>query len=487
MGLNLLPFVCVCFALNKNTHRDIDNIYTKRKNLYEQLILESPLSKSNLMTEHSLMVEDYAKKVLGIMIHLSSFSDYTSEDYLDVANGWEDILSKHFPLVSRFAEKSFKKKELSVKDFVNYFIRKSKKHMSFNVDSLNSQIAVLLYIANNVPEIEIKDEDEFHIAISMLYKMTTRAEQIDNTHIKNNKPNDTEKAYVKKLMKRVDNITSIKIRDYDTLNHALSLFDFKTDYDWEGLLYDLEGITDSFVYDVKISELECEELLYIFYLENVNRIDSISDIELFNFYTSALRHRLVLKSYKMAKDYYFKNAYDLTSMINLENEVKSLKSEVTALKQEKDKLIMQLEREERKSKRLEKEFEEINSNKKELVGLRDYFFNSHTDYIPPSDNLKIDKVLAIVGGHEKWQNKIKNLIQNTIIIHTDNLNQDLKILLRADAVVFYPNYLNHAMYFKVIDYADKNNIPVFYLNNLNETIVLKELNFICTKLNQSMH
>lgn len=95
---------------------------------------------------------------------------------------------------------------------------------------------------------------------------------------------------------------------------------------------------------------------------------------------------------------------------------------------------------------------------------------------------KLHQVKAIIiGGHEKWQTRMKELLPNFGFIHTDMVNFDLSVLSSVDYVFFYVNYLNHSIYYKTVDYIKGKNVNIGYLNQQNENLVLKEIERFISK------
>jgi hypothetical protein len=74
---------------------------------------------------------------------------------------------------------------------------------------------------------------------------------------------------------------------------------------------------------------------------------------------------------------------------------------------------------------------------------------------------------VIVGGHENWHNRMKEILPDSWrFVHPDD-NINTQIIVGADIVFFYVNYLSHAVFKKIFFEAKKNNIPVGYLKRIN--------------------
>lgn len=128
--------------------------------------------------------------------------------------------------------------------------------------------------------------------------------------------------------------------------------------------------------------------------------------------------------------------------------------------------------------RLENELREERKKNNELNGLREFFFglDKKEDYKDIDVDFKDLKSVRIVilGGHEKWQTRMKEHLSEAIFIHADMINFDLSVIDDAQAIFIYANHLSHAIYYKLINYA-RGNKKIFYLSSQNEKFVLKEI------------
>lgn len=126
---------------------------------------------------------------------------------------------------------------------------------------------------------------------------------------------------------------------------------------------------------------------------------------------------------------------------------------------------------------VELETERLKNN--ELNSLREFMFCLDAEIEYKEIDIEYERLkgikAAILGGHERWQAKMKQTLPECIFIHTDMLNFDLNILNNVNDIFIYVNYLNHAMYYKVMDYIKGKNKNIYYLNQQNEKFVLMEI------------
>ena len=167
-------------------------------------------------------------------------------------------------------------------------------------------------------------------------------------------------------------------------------------------------------------------------LDNVSLEDYKSEIK-------ELRARLHQKE----EDY--RNLYDKNKL--LRSEVKQLSAEVAANE----------------------------ANKNELIALRDFVYNS-TENTEPTTGISLEEMKAflaakdivIIGGHENWHNKLKQLFSSwTFIRVNDVVTVEPTIVDGRDAIYFYTDYLSHKEYRKFMSVIRKKELKIGYINNVN--------------------
>ena len=146
---------------------------------------------------------------------------------------------------------------------------------------------------------------------------------------------------------------------------------------------------------------------------------------------------------------------------------KELYKNTKAYKQEVSKL----------NKELEKQKEHIISllnEKAELNKLRELLFslqgNDEECNIEDTDislnQLIMNKTILFVGGHINLINKLKKKFPQIRYISTDDSIKDNKIK-GADYVFFYYEYLNHGLYYQIMNTCMRYNIPWDYIKGTN--------------------
>lgn len=130
---------------------------------------------------------------------------------------------------------------------------------------------------------------------------------------------------------------------------------------------------------------------------------------------------------------------------------------------------------------MKKALEVERRNRQEINSLREFIFSldQQEEYKPASEDVSLEELkdykAVVLGGHERWQAKMKELLPGFIFIHPDNKSFDLRILDGINTVFVYVNYLNHAIYERMMEAIQGTDIKIIYLNQQNEDIVLKQM------------
>lgn len=249
-------------------------------------------------------------------------------------------------------------------------------------------------------------------------------------------------------------------------------------------LFDTEGLTSSIVEDQVLSDKDIEEILAAYYV--LFQDDNL--IEAAKFLAAGHIIKALLRAYGQLKEQYFKTNKE-TLYLEIDTyqeeakearlEVKKQEWVITQKNQKVASLQKQVKLEydravsEFRDQIKEKEIE-ISNLRQELarcqaeVGeLKKIAFSQEEpeEVTEPVDLSEFKGV--IVGGHENWHNRMKEILPDSWrFVHPDD-NINTQIIVGADIVFFYVNYLSHAVFKKIFFEAKKNNIPVGYLKRIN--------------------
>ncbi len=128
------------------------------------------------------------------------------------------------------------------------------------------------------------------------------------------------------------------------------------------------------------------------------------------------------------------------------------------------------------------QIESLKANREELIALRNFVYNLKDEAIPEGDELTMmrdaicDKKIVIIGGHQKWHNKLKNLFPKWTLIYMDEFKTvTTNMLENHDFVFFYSDYLSHKSYYRCVAMLRENGIPFGYLHGVNPDITVKQV------------
>lgn len=158
-----------------------------------------------------------------------------------------------------------------------------------------------------------------------------------------------------------------------------------------------------------------------------------------------------------------------------EADVEELRTQLQKLKGQNDELRRALytaskeaEREKQEASRI---LEETANEHQELLDLRELVFNQANDTweeeTHEDENIEFpyltEKRLVVFGGHDTWLKAIRPLLPNVVFVGREQ-NPSVDTIRGADAVWIQANALSHKHYYKIINVARTNRIPVRYFS-----------------------
>lgn len=467
MDLNLLPFLCEAFSTNNKIYKYIDDLYKENKFEYYKLAKSHELYNHPIASEGSLLQEEYFKKSLGILIKLQQESELINSVIPIIKSGWNYVynyINTHTII--------------NLEAFTKNFVHKNKGLNNITDDEMNSNVIMLFFLSQYL-EKELEESELFTNFIkSLLYRMEHYKGKDRVNYAKISKED------LKLIRLIILSLKKIGISKY--LNNTLKDEDLHRYLNCLDLVFDYESISlVSIVNDVKFTDKDLEEIIYLYllYKNNIKTIEDVNINEISKFVIDLLHIRYFSKAYKIVKQHYFQNNKE-TMFIDIEEkelELKEVKKERLLLQDTKEILLNTTLEQEKEINRLKEELKKATEDKKELTKLREFIFNFdnlETPLLANSNNYDNLKNLSaiIIGGHPNWQQKMKSYLQNCKFISPENLSFDTSILNNVDIVFIYTNYLNHAMYYKIMAEIREKNIRLEYLKaNTNIDIVLNQI------------
>lgn len=459
--------MCEALGYNKAIYGEIDNIYKKKRYEFYKLARESNLYNHQMITEGGLLQEEYCKKALGILLYLAKYSDEK------IQKGLSEIIKKGWPYVYTFA---INFNQISFNKFMERYVRKNKGIENLTDDDINTSLMILFFISIN-SEKQINEKDEcFKVFIEYIYNRAKHYEKGAKTKISLSKANTEDKEKIKELKKEIRKKIG-NVKNYGTL---LSNLEGNPLNNKIAFLFDYEKLSSSILWNIPWNEKDIDEILYA-YLVNYPDLEKINIDDAINHFLYGMHIKYLIKAYIQVKQHYFENNKEImfAEVEELEKKIEKISSSFFQKSKEVEKLKEKLELSEKRTARLEIALEKEKKKNIELNSLRQFVFSLDQEikYEPPEGDLSRIKTFegVIIGGHEKWQQRMKKRLPRFVFIHADMLNFDVSVLDNVKNVFFYVNYLNHAIYYKTIEHIKEKNIKIHFINFQNEDLFLREI------------
>ena len=127
--------------------------------------------------------------------------------------------------------------------------------------------------------------------------------------------------------------------------------------------------------------------------------------------------------------------------------------------------------------------ETYKSEHEELIALRNHVYNYTEGDIQISpesiDEMKgflLKQRIVLIGGHVNWTKKLRQIFPDWVYIDPDTSGGlSDNIVVNADRVYFYTNYIKHTTYYRVINIIREKNISFGYIHSVNIDSVIKQI------------
>lgn len=162
---------------------------------------------------------------------------------------------------------------------------------------------------------------------------------------------------------------------------------------------------------------------------------------------------------------------------NLHNELNKKREIIQLLEKE-------LEDARKETSILQGELEKKSENDNELIALREYIFNEKTKCNVAVNEMSLEskkkelaeKEVIIIGGHENWVTKMKQVFPEFLYISPDSTNRKIDFLKEPNKTIVFNTATNsHSLYYKVISVINNKN-KLHYLNgNYNVDMAIEKI------------
>ena len=169
---------------------------------------------------------------------------------------------------------------------------------------------------------------------------------------------------------------------------------------------------------------------------------------------------------------------------------KLLMDEITSLRRkihEQESMIKQMKLDLKDKGKLQTDLQSSyaknDTYQKELAALRDHLYHmtedeEETAEISTDEMIQAlaDKKVIIIGGHIKWAAKIKEMFPKWVMIKADHTGlPDVSVVMGADKVYFFTDYLSHVAYNRYVGACRDNKVNFGYIHGRNIDTNLKQL------------
>lgn len=454
------------------------------------------------------------------MIKLLSM--YLGEENTEIGRGKTLLMDYILDGYKRVYDYVSRHQTLSFSSFLAFYLERESEEMPEPIQTLIS--GMVLYLCDDtidiVPpqidpvlrtvlynltynEVHTKKDNEFETEkkknefLSLQHFQSTTGIKVRKSEILDNVMSRVEEQLVKKLSKKEKEELMKKASYQNLYNKGLYRY-------WKPLttLLRINEINDMNFSLINITREDILDIYSTFTLSK--KMKRLNEEEYEFFLTSSLVILMLIKQYKLLREEYValfeekggkeeiqKKKRFQEEKQQFQEKEKAFKLEIAHLQEKAEALekeVQHLKSEKKKSDIHEHQYEQL---KKEVIALRKYAFEKEKEKWEEDENQEEavlenikklqDKKIAIIGGHEKWHQKIKEALPHVRTVHPDELGVDLHFLRNMDMVCIVTSYNNHSLYHKALSYLDKKETVLLYMNQQpNLTYFVKQLNQLNT-------
>lgn len=126
-----------------------------------------------------------------------------------------------------------------------------------------------------------------------------------------------------------------------------------------------------------------------------------------------------------------------------------------------------------KNRQMQQSLDKTEKNNKEVKALRQFLMQSdqedHSEVVDHTASyireLSKRKIL-VIGGHHRWQQRMKDLIPTLTLIYTDEAIKGIANVEQYDAVFINSTVMSHGAYYRIIPSLEKTSVPFYFLSGV---------------------
>ena len=472
----ILANISISMTKNSEMKKDINKLYDLDEINYYKAVKNSSCGNHVIITGGTLEQEIQGRKVLGLLL--------IAEQNYNLRNTMVNLLRKHYPIVFN-AVKKHNKKELAIKYF----------QLDKTTRKINGRLEAAVYFYFSIYRSVDAVDHGFIKSIINDLKSFEFYNPITRDISKELELHKSEIKEIKTLLKReygrinsYKDILNINIKPITELSSILENFFIINKLDINLLFSESNYIN-------------IDEILLAYIKAGNTSLDPKIIIQTI---VNGIFIKSLIKEYKKSKDLYFENNQEtllikidsLQKKLNIiEKENKDFLYKIALLDNENinfksilnNKICklnkensLQLSHMQNKINHIEKQLLSEKAYRNELNTLREYIFKVNNDYIPsPSKNtleyyIK-NKNIIIIGGTKEWRRKFRENYPTIRSLNGFIATFDVNILAQCDYVFFYTGYMDHATYYKAINFIRSHKIKFGYIGKTNIDLVEEEI------------
>lgn len=510
---NLLLFVAYNLSLNKNIYKDVNALYEDYADTFDKVrISNADLLDSWFSTVVPFSCLEIYKKLIVIMASITEKERETSSETeavkyfskgyivmdIEVQCEWfTELRTKiekdtQLAIQDRFNKilvKSNKKLYRKVKNLENFSLSKEvlsimyqlsglQKGASENIMQRIGQLAVTLAFCE-MEEIEIIEGDQvaligetFFYPLAFLVDRNTGIDFSENSKKQIDISYEKEKEIVNSILSgmQLDSNMLLFAKERQSINR---------------FVVDSPGISSKDIQDIRsiYYHMENEEAPYSEFFSNaiytILLLRTLAQYE--NGYDELIecseeQKREIHKSEQLSvaakqtiADYSVKERA-------LEEENRRLKEQMAEMEKRLNSTAAELEQEKQGKKQ----------EKKELIALRNYVYensqnvpmeqdDTNTTTIEEMKDFLKGKNVAIIGGHQNWNNKMKAIFPDWTYISAEQKVVTETMLVNKELVLVFEEHCKHSLYYKVISSLGENTKLAYLGKSVNIELCIRKI------------
>ncbi|MCE5221376.1 MAG: hypothetical protein LLF98_08980 [Clostridium sp.] len=472
----ILANISIAMIRNVELKKNIDKLYLLDQIKYYDAAINSSCINHVIMTEGTLDQEIESRKALGILL--------IAEKDHNLRNSIITLLRKTYPMVFNAVKKHDKSQ-----------LTKRYLQMDKITRKVEARLDSSIYFYFSIYRSEEAVDQGFIISIIDDMNFFEFCDPITRVIDKEVELHKSELKKIKSLLKR----------EYGKLNNYKDVLNSEV-----GVIEEFGSILENMFIINKF------DINHLFNNSNFLNIDEIllsyiksndGDLDLKVILQTVINGifiKSLINEYNKSRTLYFQNSQETLffkidslegELSNIEKEKIALLTKIDALEKENesfDKVLTRQKNDLNKKYKYEilafqsriSELEnQLLSEKKyrnELNELREYLFKIKNNYVPSNSKKTLDYYIArkniiIIGGAKEWRRKFREKYPELRTLSGFNGTFDTNILSNYDYVFFYTGFMDHATYYRAVNFIRSNSIKFGYIGKTNMELVEDEL------------